>query len=304
MLSKPSSIRCVIIICVFLVLSFILINQNVIEVQSFANSSTQLASSPLATTVPLDQLLNLPIKFKFLIKPNVACDDKKQLIVLVHSKIDHFIARDEIRSTWGSLQDALNYRLIFLIGLQAKANETIEALLKEEKVNDDLVRGNFIDTYRNLTYKHAMGYKFVLHYCSKIHFIMKSDDDAFINIFEIINLLNLNNKLNLNHSYAEIKLLNSIKNDKESIENNQIDFRRLIKQFKNDENFKFIACSLFANGTLTKRTGKWSLTKEEYNLDYYPAYCSGMRKMIIHLEIIMFFKTKPFFGNLQVLLIS
>lgn len=299
MFAKTSLIIKWLLFSVLILLTILLIkfNQDVvlIDVKPFQLTTHQ--------TVPLDRLLDLPIKFSFLIKPKKICDKTTKLIIFVHSKLDHFNARNEIRLTWGSFEKSLNYRLIFLIGLQTEENRTIEQMLKKEQNKyDDLVRGNFIDTYRNLTYKHVMGYKYILHYCATVNFILKSDDDAFLNIFEIIDLLSLNgtlnennrlhHKLNSHKTYAEIKLLNLIKRSKKG------KFKE-IKEFKNEvipiymnnrssfnyykklvnnltkNNVQFIACSLFSNGTHTRTTGKWRLTKEEYDLNYLPAYCSG-----------------------------
>src|SRR5690606_2773383 len=63
------------------------------------------------------------------------------------------------------------------------------ALANEFAEHADLVRGNFIDTYQNLTYKHVMGFRWVLMHCPQAHFIMKSDDDAFIDMQQVFNQL-------------------------------------------------------------------------------------------------------------------
>ena len=267
--------------------------------------SLRTSDSVSQTAVPFDRLLDLPIKFRFVMKPKAVCDQTKRLFIFVHSRVDNFEARQTIRSTWGSLQSALNYRLVFLVGLQERENESIEQLLSDEqKLNDDLVRGNFIDTYRNLSYKHVMGYKFVLHHCPEAHFVMKTDDDAFINIFEVIDLLGIRklspgrlrwekaqhfehayqrsqalDEPDLHKGYGEIKLLNAIRDAGEELvyrnQQRSLASHRRAVQSISERNLKFIACSLFPVGTETKRTGKWSLTKEEYDPDYLPAYCSG-----------------------------
>lgn len=301
MLNKPSSfVKYVPVFVALMVLSILIVklNQNVIEVKS-----SHHLIRPMRTTgnVPFDQLLDLPIKFEFLLRPRAACDPTTQLIIFVHSKLDHFESRNEIRSTWGSIerQASLRYRLVFLIGLQVNENRTIEQQIAvEHQFNDDLVRGNFMDTYRNLTYKHVMGYKWILYYCAKVNFVMKSDDDAFINIFEIADLLNLNAKdgLGKNYelnkptvsyrddgrkppppkSYAEIKLFSDRKLKKLIYSNQRslIGYKKLMKNLPSSK-LKFVGCALQPNGTKVKRTGKWRLTRDEYDLDYFPPYCSG-----------------------------
>ena len=53
-----------------------------------------------------------------------------------------------------------------------------------ESENDqyhDILQGSFKDTYRNMTYKHIMALKWVLYYCPGVHYVLKSDDDTFVN---------------------------------------------------------------------------------------------------------------------------
>ena len=327
MSSRLSSlVKCAAFLCgVLLLFGLVLIKsyQNVVVFEPLKLTTSDRLNK---TAVPLDRLLDLPVKFRFLMKPKNVCDRSKRLLIFVHSRVDNFEARNAIRSSWGSLQGELNYRLVFLIGLQPEPNsESIEQLLcDEQRLNDDLVRGNLIDTYRSLIYKHLMGYKFIIHHCSTANFVMKADDDAFINIFEIIDILGIatkthgrdggrlrpqvdrtpsprlkrphsdgyersHNLADLQKGYGEIKLLNSVPNapgeEEPTIYSNQrrslADHRRTIQRLS-ERNLKFIACSLFPFGTETRRTGKWSLTKAEYDPDYLPAYCSGKVPRLLH----------------------
>lgn len=53
-----------------------------------------------------------------------------------------------------------------------------------ESENDqyhDILQGSFKDTYRNMTYKHIMALKWVLYYCPGVRYVLKSDDDTFVN---------------------------------------------------------------------------------------------------------------------------
>lgn len=53
-----------------------------------------------------------------------------------------------------------------------------------ESENDryhDILQGSFKDTYRNMTYKHIMALKWVLYYCPEVRYVLKSDDDTFVN---------------------------------------------------------------------------------------------------------------------------
>lgn len=278
MSGKPSSfVKCASVCGALLLLALLLVR-----------SRPEAADSPASTTVPLDRLLDLPIKFRFLMRPESACDETKRLLVFVHSRVAGFGARKTIRATWGaaSLQAALHFRLVFLVGLQERESDRVERLLGEEqRLHDDLVRGNFVDTYRNLTYKHLSGFKYVLHHCPNASFVMKTDDDAFINIFAVADLLDIadtqDSQQGARRGYGEVRLLNAIgapdrgegptyRNQRRSLAGHRRTVRSLTER-----KLKFIACSLFPVGTKTRRTGKWSLTREEYGPDRLPAYCSG-----------------------------
>jgi len=54
------------------------------------------------------------------------------------------------------------------------------------------VQGNFIDSYKNLTLKAVLGLRWMSQYCSQAPFAIKTDDDTFLNIFEMIRLMKEN----------------------------------------------------------------------------------------------------------------
>ena len=118
-------------------------------------------------------------------------------IVLVHTATEHFKRRQSIRETWAniSLYKNVHMRVVFLIGL-TKKKEIQAELEKENKMHGDLVQGNFLDTYHNLTHKGVMGFKWVTENCRQAKFIVKVDDDVFVNTLQMVdNVLfkNINN---------------------------------------------------------------------------------------------------------------
>jgi len=46
-----------------------------------------------------------------------------------------------------------------------------------------------VDTYRNLTYKGVAALRWVDTYCSQATFVLKTDDDIFVNMFSLLRLL-------------------------------------------------------------------------------------------------------------------
>jgi len=62
----------------------------------------------------------------------------------------------------------------------------------EFKKHGDLVQGSFIDSYKNLTLKAVLGLRWMSQYCSEAPFAIKTDDDTFLNIFEMVRLMKEN----------------------------------------------------------------------------------------------------------------
>ena len=59
----------------------------------------------------------------------------------------------------------------------------------ENEIYHDIVQVMFIDSYQNLTYKTIMGLKWASTKCSNAHFVMKTDDDMWVNVPSLVKLL-------------------------------------------------------------------------------------------------------------------
>ena len=110
-------------------------------------------------------------------------------IIYVHTAPKNIKKRYIIRSTWGNKHLFRNQRtaIIFLVGLPRNDVEK-EVIDQEYKRYGDLVQGDFIEHYRNLTYKGILGLQFIVDHCSHVPYVIKSDDDVFANIFNIMQL--------------------------------------------------------------------------------------------------------------------
>lgn len=96
-----------------------------------------------------------------------------------------------------------------------------------------------MDSYRNLTYKSIMWLKWIALYCPKPPFVLKVDDDIFVNIFSLA--------VHLQH----------------------LQKRKTLKP-------KTILCLTLSNTVAQRNTkNKWFVTKEEYPNSKYPKYCTG-----------------------------
>lgn len=121
-------------------------------------------------------------------------ENARVVIIIVHTSRDHFEERLAIRRSYGSLPMYKRWvvRIAFLLGEPDPSKNSASdlkdlkkeraKLFKEHQKYGDLIIGSFIDSYHNLSYKHIMGYKWVLNYCPDAKFIMKVDDDMFIDL--------------------------------------------------------------------------------------------------------------------------
>lgn len=124
-----------------------------------------------------------PLDFRLMITPDRLCDGGSvDVLIVVLSYVTNRISRDAIRSTWGSLciSPDSNIRLAFVIGNNLDHDENA-LLLEESSEFHDILQADFRDTYNNLTYKTMTGLKWGHGHCSNAKYIMKTDDDMFVN---------------------------------------------------------------------------------------------------------------------------
>ncbi|XP_059813504.1 beta-1,3-galactosyltransferase 4-like [Hypanus sabinus] len=122
--------------------------------------------------------------------PNLgACTGSRPvfLVTLVASSPGHRHQRQAIRDSWGSLAEAAGRRVrtLFALGLPATPREA-RLLEAEAQRHGDLVQGLFTDTYLNLTLKTLMVLDWVREHCPDARFVLKADDDVFVNVRALV----------------------------------------------------------------------------------------------------------------------
>ena len=62
--------------------------------------------------------------------------------------------------------------------------------MKQEDADfGDIIKFSFCESYRNLTLKTLMVFKWATEFCSRAHFTIKTDDDVYVNINGLIRTL-------------------------------------------------------------------------------------------------------------------
>ncbi|XP_065332402.1 beta-1,3-galactosyltransferase 1-like [Cloeon dipterum] len=112
------------------------------------------------------------------------------LLVIVCSSVDNFDARLAIRETWGSPANVSDetLRLAFLLG-DTESLELQNKVEAESGKYGDIIQEGFLDTYNNLTLKSVMLLKWVRSHCRHAQYVMKTDDDMYVNLPKLITYL-------------------------------------------------------------------------------------------------------------------
>ena len=71
-----------------------------------------------------------------------------------------------------------------MVGLPQE-HEQQQELERENNLHHDLVQGNILDTYHNLTFKSVMGHLWVSEFCRQAEVVVKADDDIYLDLYGI-----------------------------------------------------------------------------------------------------------------------
>lgn len=180
-----------------------------------------------------------PHNFSYLHNPGYrVCKGDVYLLVYVHSSPGNYKRRTLIRETWASQMIFPQLRLVFMLGKSIES-KVMKSISYESAVYHDIVQEDFIDAYKNLTYKGIMALKWTATYCERAKFVLKADDDILVN------------------TYTMIRHLENLEKHMKSIKNT-------------------LFCLLWRSmPVLRDSDSKWYVSKDEFPMDEFPPYCSG-----------------------------
>ena len=194
-----------------------------------------------------DKIVN-PHDFSYILNPgHRICKTTDQsseifLLIYVHTSPSNFKRRLSLRETWARRSMFRDIRVVFMMG-DVVNKKTKELVNMESNIYGDIVQENFMDAYKNLTYKGIMAMKWITEFCPKAKFILKVDDDIIANIFILMR--------HLHH----------------------LDTHKVLKN-------KTVMCLVWIRMVVMReKNSKWFLTKEEFEDDYFGKYCSGSAYM-------------------------
>ena len=192
--------------------------------------------------------------FRYILQPKNLCSNGMFLVTYVHSAPTNNKRRMIIRNTWGNpanvQKENVKIKVFFVIGVSLKplVNEAIQF---ESERYGDVLQEDFLDSYHNLTYKGIAALKYISHNCRNVPYVLKTDDDIFVNIFSLIHHL---------QTISAPKHVDTTGRNPTRVSHKE----------------QFLLCLAWSNMKVMRTVkSKWYVSKEDWHDDVFPTYCSG-----------------------------
>ncbi|XP_052797517.1 beta-1,3-galactosyltransferase 1-like [Mya arenaria] len=185
-------------------------------------------------TIKGEQVCANEVPFLLIIVPSMPADrSERNSIRNTYGSYSKVHGRPNAKKQTGSFKDGY-IQLIFMMGKAEEKNTDI-MLKKESDLYGDIVQADFEESYPNLTLKILSALKWMMQFCKKAKFVLKIDEDAFVNIPLLVKFLKSNPPERKGTVYGHI----------------------------------------YSNSSPVQRRGRWKVPFESYPLDYYPSYAAG-----------------------------
>ncbi|XP_041956046.1 beta-1,3-galactosyltransferase 5-like [Alosa sapidissima] len=176
------------------------------------------------------------------------CPRDLLVVILVTSAPWHSEQRDAIRSTWAQKREDTDYpwQVVFLIGLPVELG-IYPHIAQEQQDYGDILLGNYVDCYRNLTLKVMHGLWWAAESCDS-RFVLKTDDDCFVNTDHL---------------------------------------PRYLVEFNKDRTGVYVGSvfRLGRRQVIRDQRSKWYVSKEDFREQEYPPYASGIG-YVLSLDVV------------------
>lgn len=250
---------------------------------------------PSSSDLPIN-----PHNFRYILNPVDLCTRGREpfLLAYVHTAPSNFRQRMAVRRTWGNgrYYDE-SFRLVFFLGKPLKEGEQ-ERVSAEAYRYGDIVQEDFVDSYVNLTYKAVAALKWISEHCSHATYVLKADDDIFVNMFALLAIVKrrsdiFGNPIRLpsqpqhlrprhspnNFKKSSIRPENSLSPPKKS-PNRMQNLSDSLENLTDRPKLAFnrpkgtILCAI-QERLPVMRWGKWRIDRDYWKDDIYPPFCAG-----------------------------
>ncbi|KAK0066806.1 beta-1 3-galactosyltransferase 1 [Biomphalaria pfeifferi] len=212
-------------------------------VTELSTTSTPPTQNPVQENYPLFIINNH--RFLYKIVPKVNCLDSKLVICVEISRTSN-MTRQTIRQTWGSYANVSsnNSTLIFFLGSEhpsTNGSQSVQQFIdKEAELYGDILQEDYVDDYKNLSLKSVSILKWVSLKCPESHFLLKVDDDMYVNVPVLVQTLDD------------------------------------LSKSKGKEYPFIVGYAVQGTGPIRNPNSKWYASISEYKGNSYPRYASGV----------------------------
>ena len=142
----------------------------------------------------------LSFRYRFSVPPCQSVSANRSIFIAVNSAPGNFEKRKVIRQTWLKhlpiVQAQMNLSgFAFILGL-TDDNSTQLKIDEENETNGDIIQVEVSDFYRNLSLKAAGLFNWLYVNCAKVDFVLKADDDVYVNVRNLANFVQSNHPSN------------------------------------------------------------------------------------------------------------
>uniref|UniRef100_A0A8C4SLJ9 Hexosyltransferase n=2 Tax=Erpetoichthys calabaricus TaxID=27687 RepID=A0A8C4SLJ9_ERPCA len=122
--------------------------------------------------------------------PDICVTSDVFLLSMVFSNPANGTRRAQIRQTWANLTDVKGLLVLTLFVLGTSDSNDIQAnVIVESHQHKDIIQGKFNDSDGNLILKMKLMLEWVVTFCPFARFIIKSDEDMFVNYKSLVEYL-------------------------------------------------------------------------------------------------------------------
>ncbi|XP_074655978.1 beta-1,3-galactosyltransferase 5-like isoform X2 [Tubulanus polymorphus] len=159
------------------------------EVQNMDRDDESSPEIATATEIPLPTPLTGNLRdIAFVINNTTICWGNPKTIVFIITRVHNYRQRRVIRATWA--KPTSDIRFAFLVGLPDATDHLWDWFLFAEMTTyGDIIQLGVEDTYDRLTIKTGGMIKWVYDYCRHVKYVIKSDDDMYLDAAQFTSAL-------------------------------------------------------------------------------------------------------------------
>ncbi|CAG7834818.1 unnamed protein product [Allacma fusca] len=161
-----------------------------LQVDSLPNLVSAIIEGRNPDVVPINDIYNN----SFAIHPPSRCKRPLGILILIKTCFQNKLKRDALRETWANSQYlsrlVVPVEYAFILGHGIYNSTSVkEEFMKEVTIMGDIIVSNFVDTYRNNTFKSLAGLHWGIEHCKDYEFLLMMDDDMYLSLHNLITFL-------------------------------------------------------------------------------------------------------------------